>query len=508
MKKTLQSIVVFLFFFAYSSQAQLDLSPINNLKYSPTYSLKANGTNKLVYESTESFQTKGGSTEYGNEVKKMSFANFDLQGTTTIEITISKAFKTFDFRPLNANISAIREGNKITFTLQNPQKIVLRIDNSWDNTLCIFANPYHIVPKKTDVTYFFDNTKVHDYYKGKPILNPANPNEDIQQKTEVEAIVLKDGESVYLAEGAVVRARFEVPKDAKVKIFGRGVLAYGLGHVEDFGVISARSHTGKVELEGLTICDAPGWIIRIFGGKGHLVDNIKQVGNWHFNTDGVQMGVDGPEMSYVQNCFLQNNDDNFSLPSNLNALKIHNNILWNIFNGGVFNFGWGKPKISNVEISDNIILRSGDCCNASSSNGIPELERRKAPFTMISYGNEQIDGLTIKNIIIEEIIKQGQWIHFISNTKGNGFVKNVRFENIQILNQNKVWGLLKGSKPDGISNISFKNLQINGKFIENLNDAGLVLNNAQESTIIFSRDISSSKSISDTLQHLKDYNKK
>lgn len=46
---------------------------------------------------------------------------------------------------------------------------------------------------------------------------------------------------------------------------------------------------------------------------------------------------------------------------------------------------------------------------------------------------------------MEEIILQGEWIHFIAHQEGEGFVKNLLFENVNVLHANKVWALFKGS---------------------------------------------------------------
>ena len=483
-------ILTVLLFFASAIFAQADLSSIKNLTYSNKYSVSVNGTERLVYEDTESLQKRGWTEEQSNGIKKMSFMNFDLpqSGSALVEIEMTDTFITYDFRPFAdaAKLNISREGKKLSFEVDKPQQLVLRLDNSWENVLCIFVNPYHEKPNPTSVTYYFGDSAIHDYYKGSSSIIPNDPQNDIQTKDEVEAIVLNDGESLYIEEGAILRARIEVAKNAAdVKIFGRGMMAFGLGHVENFSVISADgSRNERLKVEGITVVDAPGWILRMFSPANFTVDNFKTVAQWHFNTDGIQFAG---QKGLIKNCFLQCNDDNFSMPSYIRDVDIQNMVLWNIFNGGGIKFGWGNPTALNMKFTDLTVIRSGDCCGPEFA-GQNEVYRRKAPITMISYGGEKLENIKFENIIIEEVIKEGQWLHFKSNKDGDGYIQNIEFTNVQVLNINKLWGLMKGSKTDGINNITFNNLKINGSYINSAAQAGLHMENTQVSTIFFNSD--------------------
>lgn len=470
--------------------AQADLSSIKNFSYSNKYSVTVNSVKRLVYENTESLQKRGWTEEQSNGIKKMSFVNFDLpqSGSAQVEIEMTDDFVTYDFRPVAgaAKLNISREGKKLRFDVDKPQQLVLRIDNSWDNVLCVFVNPYHQKPNPASVTYYFGDSAIHDYYKGSSNIIPNDPQNDIQVKEEVEAIVLNNGESLYIEEGAILRARIEVAKNAAdVKIFGRGMMVFGLGHVENFSVISADgSRNERLKVEGITVVDAPGWILRMFSPANFTVDNFKTVGQWHFNTDGIQFAG---QKGVIKNCFLQCNDDNFSMPSYIRDVDIQNMVLWNIFNGGAINFGWGNPNALNMNITDVTVIRSGDCCGPEFA-GQNEVYRRKAPITMISYGGEKLENIKFENIIIEEVIKEGQWLHLKSDKAGDGYIQNITFNNVQVLNINKLWGLMKGSKTDGINNITFNNLKINGSYINSAAQAGLHMENTQVSTIYFNSD--------------------
>ena len=486
--KTLLSWITSLFILQ-TAFSQPDLSSIKNLTYSDVYKVYVNGTEKWVLEGKESLQTRGFVVEQAPDINYQSFVNFDLpqSGAAQISIVVTGGFQSFDFRPfaLADALNPIVVGDTIKLQISDPSHLVLRINGSWDNVLCLFANPYHIKPNPAEVTYYFDNSQVHDYYTGSPGIDPSDPGNDIQSRDEVSAITLNDGESLYLEEGAILRARIEVAKNANdVKIFGRGTLAFGLGHVENFSVISADGSTNnRLKVEGITVCDAPGWILRMFSPKDFLVENYKTVCSWHFNTDGIQFAGNTGE---IRNCFLVCNDDNFSIPSYVRDTEIHHITLWNLFNGGAVNLGWGNPNLQNVNFHDLTILRSGDCCDIDPSKPTLEVERRKAPITIMSYGGLNIDGVTFKDVVMEEIIKQGSWLHLNSNIENkesaSGTLKNFTLENITVLNINKKWGLIKGTD-NGVENITLKNVVINGQMVQTLDDAGLTLMNADEEDV-------------------------
>ena len=64
-------------------------------------------------------------------------------------------------------------------------------------------------------------------------------------------------------------------------------------------------------LEGLVIVDPPGFFIRALNGDHNTVRNVKTVGAWTYNTDGVSVGNNG----LVDDSFFMVNDD---------AIKINN----------------------------------------------------------------------------------------------------------------------------------------------------------------------------------------
>ena len=62
----------------------------------------------------------------------------------------------------------------------------------------------------------------------------------------------------------------------------------------------------NVSIEGITVLDAPAWVVAMFGSSHVRVDNVKEICRRE-NSDGVD--VCNSREVLVENSFLRNNDD-------------------------------------------------------------------------------------------------------------------------------------------------------------------------------------------------------
>ena len=487
MQKILFSTAV-LMFMVQLAFPQPNLSTIKNFDYSTMYTVIVGDSARYVYESTAALQTRGTTVEQTNGIKKMSFVNFDLpqSGPAHIKVIKHGGFMSYDFRPFEADSSffVTIDADTLEFDIAKPQHVVMRFNASWENVLVLFANPYHVKPDPSEVTYYFDNKTFHDTYAGSLDIDPADKDNDIQDPSEIPQILLNEGESVYIEDGAVVRARFALNGNVNAKIYGRGVIVHGVGHHEQNSWVIRANGPKSIHLEGVTVADPFGWVVSIFGGNNNIVDNFKTVCCWHFNNDGVQLGGNNSE---IKNCFLQCNDDNISLSGGGKNIDITNNVFWNIFNGGAVNFGWGYPNYDGVYIHDNVFIRHGDCCGAEFP-GQNLVYRRKAPFTAISWGEGTLKNIEFTNNIMEEVILESEWIHFqtIEDKGDKAFaVDGMLIENLDVVNANRVWGLLRSYGENKIQNVTFKNVRINGKVVNSQQDGGIHYEAVNASTITY-----------------------
>jgi hypothetical protein len=301
-----------------------DLTGVEFLRQSSDYRVWINGEEQFVYQSLKT----GGHGSH--DITSMSFLNFDLSQPVEIKVQPKAKVATFAVRPYNARISSALASNTISFQLTKPQHLVMTVNDSYNSVLVISAQPPKPEPKPADVKYFY-GPGVHDIGKH---------------------LALASGDKVYLAAGAIVKGGFAISNASNVSITGRGIIYNGhYDHEEAFRVFKGDT-TSDVLIEGVTVCNSPGWILSFWNGNTNLtVRDVTMVGNWWMNSDGVQTGTEG---LLVENCFMQCNDDNFSLNGVCKNVVIRNNVLWNIFNGGVFMFGWATGQqfvLDNLDIT-------------------------------------------------------------------------------------------------------------------------------------------------------------
>jgi len=135
------------------------------------------------------------------------------------------------------------------------------------------------------------------------------------------------GDVVILDEGAVVHGGLQILNATNVTVFGRGVFdasgferadprirafhkAHGLPEVDTESACFAYSVHGSkdVAIRGVTFRDPPFWTLVIRNqSENVLVDGIKIVGNWRYNSDGID--VCASKNVTIRNSFIRTFDD-------------------------------------------------------------------------------------------------------------------------------------------------------------------------------------------------------
>lgn len=430
---------VTLLFLAASAWAD-PLGGLANLRLSDDYTVHADRQACVVYETTK----PAGCEHVTHGVRRMSFVSLTIPPGGS-ELTVHAAgAESFEVRPRQANRGAIVEGETLKLRIQSPQHLVLLVDGTWENALVISARSEAAPPAAGDVTNYFE-AGVHHLGEGYRIGS---------------------AESVYLAEGAIVTGSFTISDAEDVRISGPGMLYGGdTPHREDYRVIAGDNVRGLL-IEGITVVNAPGWIVSVWGESRDLtVRDVTMIGNYRYNTDGVQTGASD---ILVEKCFLQCNDDNFSLNGGCSDADIRNNVLWNLYNGGVFMLGWGDGTdfaLRDLRIRDNVIVRTGGCCS----------DHPKGPFSMMLKGSGgSVRNILFERIRIEELLPVSNWIDFRAGTATDSRLEGITLSGINIDSSWDVRGRIEGpAAGPPISGVEIEGLTIAGRKIDNLAGAGL-----------------------------------
>lgn len=137
-------------------------------------------------------------------------------------------------------------------------------------------------------------------------------------------IVLHSGQTLFLDEGAVVYACVRAMDADNIRILGRGILDNSRNREKilfeanaennDSAVNNAiREHTVQLEyctgvlIDGITIRDSLVYNIRPIGCADLEIRNVKIIGCWRYNSDGIDMH--NCLNVHIDNCFLRTFDD-------------------------------------------------------------------------------------------------------------------------------------------------------------------------------------------------------
>ena len=115
-------------------------------------------------------------------------------------------------------------------------------------------------------------------------------------------------------------------------------------------------------IEGITIASPRQFFIRATGVP-MTIYNVKMVGSWPYNTDGIS--TIGQANTTVFDCFFNCNDDAiYVAPNNAN---IHHCTFWQGNNGNVFQFAWGSAPYNQggAYIHDCDIIHTGHVAQAN-----------------------------------------------------------------------------------------------------------------------------------------------
>ena len=290
------------------------------------------------------------------------FVSFDMDSPVVIEIEIGRDFDSYEIRPLSKELTKKQSGRRISISVNEPMQCTLEVDGR-HHALHIFANP---VSKKPDGDIIY-------YGKG---------------EHKADLIWLKSNQTLYIDEGAMVHGIVYAKDAENVRIMGRGVLdaspyrrgnddhAGGREVIDDllsrgFTSVDMKYH-GNIVLnhckncliEGVVLCDAPMWSAIIRNDSENItVDNIKIVGQWRYNADGINICTS--KNVTVKNSFVRSFDDCIITRGaylegergNVENVLVENCVLWCDWGKSLETWCGHKPtEIKNVTFRNNCLI--------------------------------------------------------------------------------------------------------------------------------------------------------
>lgn len=186
-------------------------------------------------------------------------------------------------------------------------------------------------------------------YFGPGVHRPKDlPNTQIQ---------IPSNTTVYLAPGAVVKAKLLIDKAENVRIVGRGILDHPIRGIEV-------THSKNIWIDGITVINPDHYTV--FGGEstGLTINNLKS-----FSCKGWSDGIDLMCCSdvLIDNVFMRNSDDCIAIYAHRwnyyggsRNVTLQNSILWADIAHPINIGGHGNPDDKVGEILENITVRNVD----------------------------------------------------------------------------------------------------------------------------------------------------
>jgi len=402
-----------------------------------------------------------------------SFAYFDFSGSVAVSIASTRRIGTVRILPASYGIKPTVFENSVSFTLTKPANLTIELNESVERPLHLFANPPEADrpdPTSKDVIYF--GPGVH----------------------EVATLRPKSGQTVYLAGGAILRAKIppgEKPTQEKnwrgnkvwatlletsggqgVKVRGRGIL--------DMGQLPWHARTAMwfggsqdVLVEGIIVLDAPAWVVAMHNSKHVIVRNVKQICARE-NSDGID--ICNSQHVLVEDCFLRNNDDEvcvktISPPPAMESgnIVVRRCVVWNDRARGLGITSETRANISNVLFKDCDIIH--DFSGGGECSALAVLVSDSGTMSDIRFENIRVNDS--RNVLINCWIGADMWGH----DKTRGHIKGVTFKDIIVTGKTAPVMKLTGCDDTHmIEDVRIENLRIQGIPIRNVETAKLQTN--------------------------------
>ena len=412
------------------------------------------------------------------QTEQASFCYFDTNQAVKVEIESKKKIDKIVIRPLSKNIHPVIDGNKITLTLSEPCQLAVEV-NDRHHALHLFANRMEDCPvneSDSNVIYF----------------GPGTHRPGI--------IEVKDGQTVYIAGGAVVHTLIKAINVKNVSIRGRGVLdgsTFERGTGNNIQIVNSEN----VTIDGVILRDPPAWSLTMFNSQNISVNNVKLIGLWRYNADGIDI-VNSHHVK-VENSFIRAFDDCIVLKGyhpkndaqkNLHDIHVDHCVIWNDW-GRAFEIGaeTKADSISRCSFRNSDIIHfvhiALDIQNGNRAHvfdieyeniriedpitdhyflGPPDSPEKLAPNFAETSGVGVL-GFPIGIFVYEET--------FWSKDEAIGKVSDIHYKDIHYTSESMPQIVIIGYDAEhDVSDVTFDNVTMNGKKIMNLSDGNIKIN--------------------------------
>lgn len=405
---------------------------------------------------------------------RAAMAQFDADEPVDVKVeTFGIPVTDVKIRPLARGISYNKVGeHALTFRLDRPAKLSIEFGGDRLGNLHLFANeveketydgkegPGVIIWDNSSRDIFRKNCRL--IYFGPGVHQPKDlPNNEIS---------VPENCTVYLAPGAVLKAKLRVDRVKNVRIIGRGMLFQPLRGVEV-------SRSRNVHIEGITVINPAHYTI--FGGESRkvTVKNVKSfsVRGW---SDGIDLMCCHDWV--VDDVFLRTSDDCLAFYNHrwwywggTSNLTVQNSVLWADVAHAINVGGHGDDLSSKGEVFRGVTFRNIDILNVDEDD-----DEYRGVMSVCCGDKNRVEDVTFENIRVEDCDEARLIdIRVVYNGKYNrvpgGRIRNITFRNITWCGEGGAMYPMRIKGHDAQNNVSgivLENITVNGKRMTDTKD--------------------------------------
>lgn len=453
--------------------------------------------------------TVNGQPVFVEKFKDVSYARFSFSGVANVRVTASEPIQTSQISPLSYQIQSTNNGRDLSFSISQPRKLIVFINQL--EKLFIFADPLETNPPQLGASnvvnvmkFIRDNTGATMQTAGiqKAIDSTAALNNGAggvlyfpNGKYLTGSFYPKSNVTIYLESGALIQGSAD-PKDythrdgetkgpvglihfknlRNARIAGRGTIASSgtaLRAITDAHIrIVNFTRCRDCGIDDVVLRDCAGFNIHIFESENITMRNYKIVNDLKLsNQDGTD--PDSSTNVTVSGVFMYTSDDAIAVKADAalcENILVKDCVFWTIKSA----LKIGSDPLHGAK---NVTFENNDVIHA---------DRALALYVGSATFIENVNFLRDRSEDIGGDAKRQLIIFEISDKKkmGRGVIKNVNVVDYSALkfsqNDSTILGL---DAEHQVSNVTFKNLVIEGKVRTNAADARIKISNA--SNVVF-----------------------
>jgi hypothetical protein len=370
-----------------------------------------------------------------------------LRATGPVDLTLTRVGTPITqavLRPLPRNpVPAVRAG-VVSLRLAGPGASAIELNGNQEKPIFFFVKPPEVAPAPSTVTHYFAPGKVYNLPNGK--------------------LLLKSGESVYIAGGAVVRGSIESKGTRAAPVKGVHIFGQGLLQPTEKGQPLSLLNTTDARVEGITVLNTREWTFRIFESSHVLVSGVQIFATGKYS-DGLD--IMGSSDVQVRDSFFHSHDDCIAIKGakwkysgNVERVTLENLTIWKAVAGNGIEIGYE----TDVDLIRDITVRHVAIMHV----GRKDFPYRRAALSMHHCGHAVISNVLYEDITIEQASENliHLWVGRSQFAKGEslGSIRDVTFRRVRYIDGRPVPSVIDSAEaPGSISGIKFEDCEVLGR---------------------------------------------